>query len=71
MNISVHWCKNVRLATTFKRNDNSLTIAIDVRGAVGNEESHTITLFGLPEEITNKFEVFRTENTHDYFGDET
>lgn len=56
-----HRCKNVRLDSTFRENSNSVTLEV-----MTDRGRCELTFYDLPPSITEKFEVFRDEYTHDY-----
>lgn len=60
MNIIIHRGRNVRLAHTFKSNANSVALVVEAA-----DGQHEIVFYGLPEEVTAKFEAFRDSDTHD------
>jgi hypothetical protein len=65
VNLMFHRCTNVRLASTFVRNGNSVQLVITHDG-----NDTEITLYDLPVELTEKFERFRDKWTHDYKDEE-
>ncbi|HEY2530252.1 MAG TPA: hypothetical protein VGJ20_20340 [Xanthobacteraceae bacterium] len=62
MQITMHRCNAVRLASTFVSNGNSVCLEVENRDG----QTMEITLYDLPHEITAKFAVFRDGATKDY-----
>ena len=65
MDISIHDATNVRVAKSLPWNSNSITLEIASKSIFSSMEAvELITLFGLPEEVTDKLiAVIGDENT--------
>jgi len=60
----IHRAKNVRFASTYESNDNSVMLEIETE-----EGDVEITIYGLPMRVTDRLMVLSDKNTHHIKGD--
>ena len=62
MHMMLHYCKYVRVATTFVDNANSVTLEIE-----SDDGDVSLTLFDLPTKFTEAMKSLRDEWTRDHY----
>lgn len=61
MYAAIHRCRNIRLQTTYKDNCNSVSLEFEAE-----DGTFILTIYDLPDEVTDKLETLRDDNTEDY-----
>ena len=61
MSITFHHCENVRISHTYSQNANSVCLEIHSEDGVME-----ITMFDLPQEVTDKLKVLHDDDTSDF-----
>ena len=60
IDLNIHYAQNVRLKSRFPSNNNSVTLEITREEG---SDPVSFTIYGLPEAVTEKLEIFADSNT--------